>query len=508
MAKKDYKNWDKDDLIKEIKQLRKRKKYGLVWEDKSEDVVERCKTELPVLEEVKEKEIITDSEKPMNLLIEGDNYHALSVLNYTHKGKIDVIYIDPPYNTGAKDWKYNNDYVDSADAYRHSKWLSMMQKRLKIAKKLLNPKDSVMIITIDEKEYLHLGCLLEEMFPEARIQMISSVISPRGSARKNMFTRVDEYVFFVFLGESKVVPFGPDMLLNTDYSDIDVVVWAQMIRTGTNGPRAKRPNLFYPVFFNKKTGKYSGIGKPLPADMDRRNVHVPDDCFAVFPIRRDGLEVSWALQGETLKEKIKKGYIKFGKWKPDDTNRALAHLQSGTINRIENGDIETLGKDDEGTIILGNTLKGKRPVTIWNMQSHDAGSKGKNMLMSILPYCKFDFPKSVYAVRDCLKFIVANKPNALIVDFFAGSGTTMHAVNLLNAEDDGHRRCIMVTNNEVSGDEVKELTKQGYQPGDAKWEKLGLSRDVPWPRTLCSIEGHDVHHKPLTGHWLESDAPR
>jgi len=440
-------------------------------------------------------------------LIEADNYHALQLLEYLYPKQVDCIYIDPPYNTGAKDWKYNNDYVDSADAYRHSKWLSMMQKRLKIAKKLLNPKDSVMIITIDEKEYLHLGCLLEEMFPEARIQMISSVISPRGSARKNMFTRVDEYVFFVFLGESKVVPFGPDMLLNTDYSDIDVVVWAQMIRTGTNGPRAKRPNLFYPVFFNKKTGKYSGIGKPLPADMDRRNVHVPDDCFAVFPIRRDGLEVSWALQGETLKEKIKKGYIKFGKWKPDDTNRALAHLQSGTINRIENGDIETLGKDDEGTIILGNTLKGKRPVTIWNMQSHDAGSKGKNMLMSILPYCKFDFPKSVYAVRDCLKFIVANKPNALIVDFFAGSGTTMHAVNLLNAEDDGHRRCIMVTNNEVSGDEVKALTKQGYQPGDAKWEKLGISRYVTWPRTVCSIEGHDVNDKPLKGNYLESDAP-
>src|SRR5665648_744965 len=137
MVKKDYTNWDRNDLIKDIEQLRKRKKYGLVWEDKPEDVVEQCKKELPVLEEVKKKEIITDPDKPMNLLIEGDNYHALSVLNYTHKGKIDVIYIDPPYNTGAKDWKYNNHYVDINDQWRHSKWISFMRNRLRISKSLL-----------------------------------------------------------------------------------------------------------------------------------------------------------------------------------------------------------------------------------------------------------------------------------------------------------------------------------------------------------------------------------
>ena len=111
-------------------------------------------------------------------LIEADNYHALQLLEYLYAGKVDCIYIDPPYNTGARDWKYNNDYVDGNDTYRHSKWLSMMEKRLKLAKHLLNPVDSVMIVTIDEKEYLHLGCLLEEIFPEARIQMVSSMINP------------------------------------------------------------------------------------------------------------------------------------------------------------------------------------------------------------------------------------------------------------------------------------------------------------------------------------------
>ena len=139
-------------------------------------------------------------------LIEADNYHALQLLEYLYAGKVDCIYIDPPYNTGARDWKYNNDYVDSSDQYRHSKWLSFMQKRLKIAKKLLNPRDSVLIVTIDEKEYLHLGCMLEEMFPEANIQMISSTISRKGAARMNSFTRVNEFIYFIMLGDYVLEP--------------------------------------------------------------------------------------------------------------------------------------------------------------------------------------------------------------------------------------------------------------------------------------------------------------
>lgn len=440
-------------------------------------------------------------------LIEADNYHALQLLEYLYAGRVDCIYIDPPYNTGAKDWKYNNDYVDGADSYRHSKWLSMMQKRLKLAKKLLNPQDSVLIVTIDEKEYLHLGCLLEEMFPEARIQMISSVISPRGAMRKDMFTRVEEYIFYVFVGNSAITPFGPDMLQFTDYENVDIKVWAQLIRTSANGPRTKRPNLFYPIFFNKFTGKYEGVGEPLPIDMPREDAYVPEGCFAVFPIRRDGLEVSWALQTDTFKYKIEKGYIKFGRWNPGDTNRALAHLQTGTMSRIESGEIEVLGYDEEGTVILGNTSKAKRPSSIWNMQSHDAGSKGKNMLTSILPYTDFSYPKSLYAVKDAIRFIVDKKRDALIVDFFAGSGTTLHAVNLLNAEDGGHRRCIMVTNNEVSADETKELIKAGYKPGDSEWIKYGIARYITWPRTVCAIKGKDANGNLLKGEYIGSEIP-
>lgn len=163
MENNDYQNWSKVELIKEIKRLKKRKKYGLVWEDKPEEVVEMCKEKLPVVKEVKNKEIITDKNKPVNLLIEGDNYHALSVLNYTHEKKIDVIYIDPPYNTGSNKWIYNNKYIDSEDEFRHSKWLSFMSKRLKLARNLLKD-NGVIIVTIDDYEIHSLGLLMDEIF--------------------------------------------------------------------------------------------------------------------------------------------------------------------------------------------------------------------------------------------------------------------------------------------------------------------------------------------------------
>ena len=158
-----------------------------------------------------------------HILIQADNYHALQLLDYLYAEKVDCIYIDPPYNTGARDWKYNNDYVDSADTYRHSKWLSMMKKRLELAKRLLNPKDSVLICTIDEKEYLHLGCLLEEIFPEARIQMVSSVINPKGNRRDNEFSRCEEYIYFVYFGNACIVSNGTDMLREQNLGDEEFI---------------------------------------------------------------------------------------------------------------------------------------------------------------------------------------------------------------------------------------------------------------------------------------------
>lgn len=196
----------------------------------------------------------TDPDAPAHALIQADNYHALQLLEYLYAEKVDCIYIDPPYNTGARDWKYNNDYVDSSDTYRHSKWLSMMKKRLLLAKKLLNPADSVMIITIDEKEYLHLGCLLEELFPDARIQMVSSCIMPGGVSRGNEFARSDEYIYFVKFGASTPVALelGDEWLGGVKNTSRAKVHWEGLLRTGTNNMRSDRPNIcFFLCWFPK-----------------------------------------------------------------------------------------------------------------------------------------------------------------------------------------------------------------------------------------------------------------
>lgn len=440
-------------------------------------------------------------------LIEADNYHALQLLEYLYAEKVDCIYIDPPYNTGAKDWKYNNDYVDSSDAYRHSKWLSMMEKRLKIAKKLLDPKDSVLIVTIDEKEYLHLGCLLEEMFPEAEIQMISSVINPKSSARAGRFSRVDEYIFFVFLGKSEVFPCELDMLREIN-EDKRSVRWAGLMRNGEGSTRARIPSLFYPIFLDKETGGFHSVGEPLKPDEDRNSVICPDGTIAMFPVSSSGQELQWRLYPPSFMKYLEKGYIRFGKRKKDAT-RSVSYLQDGMIKKIENGQIIIKGKNPEGDLELeyADSVGTKKPATIWNTVSHSASEHGSTFIKNILPGRKFTYPKSLYAVHDTIRFITKEKKEALIVDFFAGSGTTLHAINLLNSEDGGHRRCIMVTNNEVSVDEAKVLDKQGHKPGDAAWEKVGIARYVTWPRTVCSIEGHDVHGKPLKGNYLSSDLP-
>ena len=186
MVKRDYNNWEKEDLIKRIEGLEKRKKYGLVWDEEStkEEFEIESQGKLPVLVEDKSRKIQKDDEQPTHILIEGDNYHALSVLNYTHEGMIDVIYIDPPYNTGAKDWKYNNNFVDLNDPYRHSKWLSMMNNRIGLAKKLLRD-DGVFICAIDENEFARLYLMLEEIFFAHEIHCITIVHNPRGIQGKN-----------------------------------------------------------------------------------------------------------------------------------------------------------------------------------------------------------------------------------------------------------------------------------------------------------------------------------
>lgn len=439
-------------------------------------------------------------------LIEADNYHALQLLEYLYAEKVDCIYIDPPYNTGARDWKYNNDYVDGNDTYRHSKWLSMMEKRLRIAKKLLNPDDAVLIVTIDEKEYLHLGCLLEEMFPEASIQMISSVINPAGVSRGNNFARTDEYIFFVQLGNSAVqrLPLGDEWRLNADDKRTTHMLWSMLIRTGTNALRADRPNLFYPIYVFEDGHAIHSVGEPFYGD-NRQTVIAPDGTIAVWPIRSNGAEGNWQVSPENLRALILDGFVKLGRF--SERGMAISYLKKGEIEKVKKGIYEISGYREDGSVISDTEVRAIIPGTQWRVSSHDASRNGSNLLRQILGSGRFSFPKSLYAVQDTIRFFTANKHDALIVDFFAGSGTTLHAVNLLNAEDGGHRRCIMVTNNEVSETEAKSLTKQGNKPGDEEWEQLGIARYVTWPRTVCSIEGHDINGNPLKGNYVGSNTP-
>lgn len=437
-------------------------------------------------------------------LIEADNYHALQLLGYLYAGKVDCIYIDPPYNTGAKDWKYNNDYVDGADSYRHSKWLSFMQRRLQLAKKLLNPADSVLIVTIDEKEYLHLGCLLEEMFPEANIQMISSTISRKGAARMNSFTRVNEFIYFVMLGDYVLEP-----LDDADYAKKgETIHWQSFRRSSAANIRTSRPFQFYPIYVDIESRKIIKIGDAIPHEMDRFSVEQLENCVAVFPVRDDGTEMMWGITPEECRVRAAKGYIKAAKYTPNKPQQfVMQYLMSGTIKDINDGKITVTGYASDGSVEAENSeTRNIMPKSQWSFDTHDARDYGSKILKAMLGD-RFDFPKSLYAVHDCLNYFEKRKPNALIIDFFAGSGTTMHAVNLLNAEDGGHRRCIMVTNNEVSADEAKMLKDKGYQPGDAEWEKLGIAHYVTWPRTVCSIKGQDVNGNPLKGDYLGSEPP-
>lgn len=422
MGKENFENWKIEELIREIKKLRKRKKYGIVWEAKPEKVAELCKEKLPVLTEDKAKEIKTDDLKPMNILIEGDNYHSLSVLNYTHKGKIDVIYIDPPYNTGAKDWKYNNDYVDINDQWRHSKWLSMMSKRLLLAKKLLR-NDGVLICTIDDNEFHHLGCLLEDIFSGWEMHCITIVHNPRG-VQGNNFSYTHEYAYFVFKKGLEII--GPRKLKE------DEIYWSNLRNWGGESLRTDARNCFYPIIV--KNNKIMAFGDVPKDDLHpKKQTEEKNGLYYVWPIDKKGIERKWRYARKSV----------------DSVKNLLIVKKSNDRIEIE------IGKP-YGTV-----------RTVWQDSRYDAAEYGTKLVHSLVPNTNFDFPKSVYNTYDCIAPIVYQRKNAIILDYFAGSGTTGHAVLILNKEDGGSRKFIFCTNNEN-----------------------GIAAEVCYPRIATVLKGH------------------
>jgi adenine-specific DNA-methyltransferase len=438
-----------------------------------------------------------DKHAPFHSVINAENYHALKMLTYTHYHSIDCIYIDPPYNTGAKDWKYNNDYVDGDDGYRHSKWLSFMERRLLVAKQLLNPEDSVLIVTIDEKEYLRLGLLLEQTFPEARIQMVSSVINPSGSQRRNMFWRSDEYIFFVMIGDASPARWVSDMSAPSDTPKKKRAIWNSLRRRGSGNSRSHSPGCFYPVYV--RDGRIVEVGDTLEPHQNPGDEPTVDGAIAVYPIKDDGTQSRNECTPEFARKLLAHGYLRYREYKGKGS---IQYLRESEIRKVEEGVILNRGttrygfadlewNDDVGALVNAKTH--------WAQPSHDADQNGSRINRLLLPGRRFPFPKSLYAVEDALRFFVKDKPNATVLDFFSGSGTTAHAVMRLNKQDCGRRRSISVTNNEVSAEEQVKLRKQGLRPGDPDWEQWGICDYVTKPRVEAAITGRTPAGDPIKG---------
>ncbi len=422
-----YEKYSKEELAEEIIKLKKRKKYGLVWEDKPENVVAQCKKELPVLKEVKGKKITTDPNKPINLLIEGDNYHALSVLNYTHKGKVDVVYIDPPYNTGNNTWKYNNRYIDENDPYKHSKWISFMYKRLKLVKGLLN-KAGVVCITIDNYELHNIRHLLGEIFPNKEI--ITTVIEHnfRGRAKSN-FALTHEYALWV-------VAKGEDVISRQRKVSEDIR--RNLRRTGQGSRRHESPTLFYGIKVNTKTLKIISHTAPIPKESPLPQTGNSSTEY-VFPIDSQGIERRWYYGVTTLMKEVKKANVYAKRIK----------------NKIE--------------IHYWKPGKPKRRKSVWTGPKYDGSTYGSELLTEIIGENDFPFPKSIHAVMESIESATSKK-DAIVLDFFAGSGTTGHAVLELNKTDKGARKFILCTNNEN-----------------------GVCDEIIYPRTKNVIKGYNFN---------------
>jgi len=443
MAKSKYENYTKEQLIDKIKLLEKQR-YGLVWEDKPEEIADQCERELPVLTEDKTKEIVKDHSKPTNFIFEGDNYHTLYTLNFTHKRKIDTIYIDPPYNTGNKSWKYNNDYVDTEDRFRHSKWLSFMNKRLRLARRLLK-ETGIIICAIDDYEFAGLKLLLDNIFGEQnRLGTCIVVHNPGGRQDEKFFPTAHEYMLIYAknktLANIGTLELSDDKIQQYKQSDeLGSYKLRGFRRSGSNSRREDRPNLYYPIYVNEKSSEMS--------------VKKFKGSIELLPIDDNGIERCWRWNAETFEEK-KLNYIELKKVK---------------------GNLGLYVKEREQDNI------GEKPKTIWHKPKYAAVS-GTSTLKSIFNTTNkiFDYPKSVNLIIDVLQ-ITTNK-NSLILDFFAGSGTTGQAVLELNQQDKGNRQFILCTNNEnqiceeVTYPRIKKVI-EGYN------DKKGIPANVKYFKT-------------------------
>ncbi|MBC2776734.1 site-specific DNA-methyltransferase [Parasphingopyxis marina] len=505
-------------------------KLSLLYTDESEQT-EALYSDLVVVAEFRDYiypglvstgKVERGGDKPFHTVINGENFHALEALTFTHRGKVDAIYIDPPYNSGATDWKYNNSYVEKDDAYRHSKWLAMIERRLILARELLNPNHSVLIVTIDAREFLRLGLLLPQIFPEARIQMVSSIINPKGVSVAGGFRRADEYLFFAMLGDaapkrlrlskewspSSIVS-GTSKIPELDEAEEQTSVrrtepaWTSMMRRGSEAARADRESMFYPIYADPESRVIVEVGEALPQGVDE--APEKEGLVPILPIRRNGDQGRWQISAAELRTRIKQGRIRLGR--PTSYGFVVNYLPDGAYEAVLSDTFEIEGYAHDGSIIAFQIEDGDDRIapTQWKIESHNASEHGSGILEQLMPGRSFPFPKSLYAVEDALRFFLFDNRDAKVLDFFSGSGTTAHAVMRLNKQDGGQRQCISVTNNEASAGEQAKLREDGLRPGDPEWEQWGICDYITKPRIKAAITGQTPEGQPIKGDYKFTD---
>lgn len=449
--------------------------------------------------------------KPFHTVINGENFHALEALTFTHRGKIDVIYIDPPYNSGASDWKYNNNYVGDDDLYRHSKWLAFMERRLLIAKELLKASGAL-IVTIDEHEVRRLGLLLEQTLPAYTIQQVTIVNNPKG-VTQGYLSRVEEYAFFCFGPECTIFSVDDDLLTFREAKKSEDGLtrprWKGLLRSGDEAQREDREQMFYPIWINPKSKKIMKAGTYLPLEQEPEfNLKDEEGNVAVWPVRKDMSLGRWGVGVETFNELVNWGYVALGRYDKKRRSWGITYLTEQHRTEIEEGVLSVVGRDEITNVAdVAYTGAATRKVrTVWHRTSHDAGAYGTDLVGALLGNGRaFPFPKSLYAVEDALRVIVKGRPDAVILDFFSGSGTTAHATMRLNRQDGGRRQSICITNNEVRAAEQISLKKSSLRPGDPDWEKWGICDYITKPRIAAAITGKTPEGKDIEGDYKFTD---
>ncbi len=412
----------------------------------------------------------------------------------------------------------------------------MMKRRLHLSRDLLNLDDAVLIVAIDEREVGRLGLLLEQVFPEVRIagpgagedrrqgkqdatnmQLVTVVMNRAGSPRPGRLTRVEEYLYFVFFGRACAAAWTENHLAEKQEVEAGQqrkmpTVWFSAIRVG--GRKALRSyydetELFYPVLLDEDSGAFRSVGPPLPMALKPKDYEVPSGTVAVWPVSK-GREQTWRFSRDLMEQYFERGTARLGRRDPATGLRPVTYLRPGTLKEIGDGVFEVLGRTEEGALILGladgEAAEQRRPpATVWNRTSHYARDHGSKLNAKLIPGREFPYPKSLYAVEDALRVAVGEKPNALVLDYFAGSGTTSHATARLNRQDGGCRRSILITNNEVSAQEAEALAQRGLTPVEAEWEQSGIFENITRPRIEAAISGSTPEGDSIEGEYAYTD---